>query len=253
MNDGSVRFYHWPPFHFIGAAGRRLLDCLFHILRPFVDCSPQPGRILRVFDGRRACGPIRTAAFCITGLVRTMTAPVVHASMQRNLIEAFGAEAHVFWYLKMEGPQNLDRVREVLKPERWHVVDATKAEPSPCVHEDRNLWHQHMAIKSCYQMVLESEKLKNITYHYVFRVRSDSLFYRRFPHVSYFDRQQKESFYVVRDWFVLATRHFVDAAFNQTFGCGHHGQIFEPQFIVMINKAGPVNTMCWNGVWCYHI
>ncbi|CAE8646393.1 unnamed protein product [Polarella glacialis] len=40
--------------------------------------------------------PVRTAAFCITGLVRTMTAPVVHASMQRNLIEAFGAEAHVF-------------------------------------------------------------------------------------------------------------------------------------------------------------
>ena len=43
--------------------------------------------------------PPPNVAFCISGGARTLVKPQVHASLKRNLIEAFGGKAHVFWSL----------------------------------------------------------------------------------------------------------------------------------------------------------
>ncbi|CAK9057422.1 unnamed protein product [Durusdinium trenchii] len=201
------------------------------------------------FEGLRA-------AFCITaGEVRTFTEHVVHRSMQRNLIEAFGVKSNVFWHLNKERSNiQLDAARRVL-----HPVHETFFVPRPkgdCHWLGHTVRSQADAIEQCMNIIKTFEHKEGIRHHFIFRVRSDLIFMRPYPHVSYFftPPQQPKALYMLRDWFWMVHRSRMEDVFRVAGSSCHEENTFEPIVARRWKRLRklPIYFQCWPNVSCPH-
>lgn len=153
-----------------------------------------------------------SAAFCISGQARGFTRRGTYYSIQRNLIEAFGAPvSRVFWRIKAEEPLGGDwaAAASAMAPVASEHRENVRDDPPGFVElgcRSSRTWAQAKVMAECFDMVKAYEQ-EHGEFDYVFRVRTDSLFVRRFPHFSTVGAIFGHGRAVVaRDMFFLAPR-----------------------------------------------
>jgi len=223
-----------------------------------------------------AARPGPRAAYCLAGYPRSFVLPAVHRSIMRNLVDAFGApDARIFWmfllgddggvnnltdksegtYAWVESPGELDAARAVMRPAKEVLLRRGEdvqdgrlpQQVAACLPKVAYLiLHYWM----CYQLVLEDERQRGVSFDFVFNVRPDVAFVRRFPKFSYFLAQQDHVF-VVRDWLFLAARELSDDVFG--FPWYNCSGLHESVLAAKINRIGaPVLFQC-EFAMCNHL
>jgi hypothetical protein len=206
-----------------------------------------------------------------------MTLPAVHLSIRRNLLDAFGAlRSDVFFFLKLATrEQNLKdgmgAHRKYSAVSKDELVDAEEAlrplrvqytQDFPRDYLYRNgaarcnpgVWQQQLAKAACYDMVLEEETRIQLNYSFIFMVRPDLLWMRRFPNWRYFTRPWWEGAYVQRDWFIMVSRKWADTAFRVRGPCWLNRDSIGEEFMLQYLRKVPLRCQCipQTTVGCYH-
>eukprot|EP00927_Polykrikos_kofoidii_P070623 TRINITY_DN67038_c0_g1_i1.p1 TRINITY_DN67038_c0_g1~~TRINITY_DN67038_c0_g1_i1.p1 ORF type:complete len:682 (+),score=58.55 TRINITY_DN67038_c0_g1_i1:127-2172(+) len=192
------------------------------------------------------------AAFCISGLPRGFTRRGFYNSIQRNLIDAFAAPiSRVFWRIKLEESSAANEgvtvradsgsgvvyaantssepsltvddfaaARRVMRPVAWEAAADIRPDPPEYVERgcrSSGTWRQAKVMAECFDMVKEHEQ-QHGRFDVVFRVRTDSVFVRRFPHHQDLlgPSGELEIPIVVRDMFYMTPRRYADAMMDLT-------------------------------------
>ncbi|CAE8623697.1 unnamed protein product [Polarella glacialis] len=185
--------------------------------------------------------PGPAAAFCFFGQPRSLMLPIVHVSVRRNLIDAFGApHSDTFCLFKLAAPVEnngtavrkytasskveLAAAEEVLQPLRIRYLTHEEQKlpefdpPGKGMCELR-IWQQQVAKAACFKMIQEEEGRLGCRYSYVFLVRPDLLWVRRFPKFTNFENEAWEGATIVRDLFQMLTRKTAEAYFKVPLTC----------------------------------
>eukprot|EP01062_Namystynia_karyoxenos_P067616 TRINITY_DN61610_c0_g1_i1.p1 TRINITY_DN61610_c0_g1~~TRINITY_DN61610_c0_g1_i1.p1 ORF type:complete len:687 (+),score=164.65 TRINITY_DN61610_c0_g1_i1:72-2063(+) len=183
-----------------------------------------------------------TVAFCFTGHFRGLGAPLVHRSIRRNLVDAFGGRSSVFFVLKFEEvawpmntrDQQLESIASrpgVIHHDQWlrtgkvripsaamakaikwleplevhQLPDDSEPLPGCSLHRSR-LLKQALGIHQALLRLDTYETRNKVKFDYWVRTRPDQMWVRRFPHYSVFSQDAAADLgpaYIVHDIFEL--------------------------------------------------
>ncbi|CAK0820307.1 unnamed protein product [Prorocentrum cordatum] len=194
------------------------------------------------------------AAFCLVGCPRSLVHPVVYTSAQRNLFDAYGsANYKVFWYLKLDaGCQRkadpVDREEQLLGARELHRPAALRFVGARTEADNRRLGcapfrgnsnnaEQQEQIAGCVELVLEDERASGLRYDWVFRVRPDALWLRRFPHHTYFRGAAAREVFIVGDVMMMVPRGLVKRVLGTPQVCNPGGQAHEITVVSHLHAA----------------
>jgi len=224
------------------------------------------------------------AAFCFPGYPRSLVLPGVHLSIKRNLVEAFGApDTRVFWYLVKGHDEGLyvrtelhamygqglepfdiaDRAelaaaRAVLKPatEIWDTSGGAAAPRGATALEsagkcDPAVAGQWKSIAGCYALIQEDERARHVRFDFVFKVRPDVAWIRRFPHHKEFIAGNWSGVSLLRDWVIVASRDWAPKIFTSSPpDCGRGAGGEAVVAAKLVQAKAPVRLACIEGVLC---
>jgi len=207
--------------------------------------SPGVSSALRGEEGASA----PCAAFCISGHPRSFVVPAVHLSLQRNLIEAFGAPvSHVFWFLRIGRDARtmveLEAARRVLRPTR-EVYDSTPGHE--VAHSPRwshaegcppNVAGQEDSIHRCFELVQDDERHRGVQYGFLFRLRPDLLWVRRFPSFAEYSTGGWSGVSIIWDLVEVTDSKWARAVFSNHAPCNTSDSVHEVVMTTRLLMSG---------------
>lgn len=206
-----------------------------------------------------SCAAVSTAgpraAFCMAGCARSLIHPVVHTSIQRNLIDAFGSSYAVFWLIKLDArcqvlsdpvdrEEQLDEARALLRPTDVRYVGARTDDDDRrlgCTGiKDRNNAEQQQHIADCLSLVESNERKTKVKYAWIFRVRPDALWLRRFPHFTYFNDVEEREVFIIGDVLMMVPRKLAKAVLGKPEVCTPGRDAHEKVMVQKLHRAGAI-------------
>jgi len=139
--------------------------------------------------------PAPKVAYCVAGLPRTFYEPNVYVSFKRNIVDSFGGDPYIFIALENSGvnkslfnnafnhlkmnikniswfdPFSTDYISSLVNP---HVTFSLSMNDKMYV---QRVIRQYANVQLCFEMMTQFEQLNSISFDWVFRIRSDMVYF----------------------------------------------------------------------------